>query len=335
MEDFDKTKNFFPFEDDHAGLECINTEIMTNDKKKEIIKKLKNGEVYAYYNFKNDNIDDEFYKALKENFSKYTNLSELFLRTIENINVDKIGETFINSFSNIQILDLSKNAFHITNIDNLCIGLKENNTLAYLNLSDNGIEDINILCEYLYDNTSLITLNLSNNEIQNIDSFEKVFYHNHTLKELDLSDNYFINGDKASGIVNFCKGLSQNKGLCDLYMYNVGLNDITPLFNNLQDNNTLSVLNLMNNNISNVDCLDEFFKKNKSLSILNLKGNNISNIKNMCEGLKNNQILTNLYINDNPIKKDERNPENNPLNILADVLEHNIIVSIDFVEKNN
>lgn len=306
------TKTPEEFIDNEQCLDAVNNKVSSK-----IIEKLNNNNVGMYfYMFSNTkNLNNEFYEALKNNWSLHT----LYLCINSNFNINSLSNVFKLGLTNINVLNLSRNS--LKNIDDLCNGLMNNHTLTHLNLKRNNISNIKVLCDYLYDNKTLEFLDLSYNNIIYIDDFKDVLIKNKTLKDLNIGYNDIcINEDKikGSGIIKFCEGLKKNNSLRSLNLENIGLYDITPLFDSLRENISLTSLNLnLNDKLNNLDCLEEFFKENKGLIKLSLKNTNITDIKKMCEGLKYNSTLYYLNLKLNNLYDDQ-------LTYLADALDQNI-----------
>ncbi|KAN0015840.1 hypothetical protein ACTFIU_005787 [Dictyostelium citrinum] len=128
-------------------------------------------------------------KLLFSNLSQSITDLDLSLNYLNNENSIDLS-TILESNKSIRSLNLTST--RIRNLSSLFNSLKLNNTLLYLNLSNNSIKlkDIDDY-QFFVDNKSLVSLNLSNNAIENneITLFLKSLSKNRSLKYLDISNN--------------------------------------------------------------------------------------------------------------------------------------------------
>ena len=330
--DFDDFNFITKLLDDDTKINDSPLEIIDDERNKnaqegevsdEIIIKLRENNVNSYYYMYNrKSINKEFYDALRCNNS----LNTLFLCINMELDLNPLSDIFKSYLTNIQILNLSRNL--IQNADNLFEGLKNNVSLTYLNLSSNQLSNVSSMCDYLIDNKNLKILDISYNNITNIDEFENVLTHNKCLEELNIGHNDICDIEEGGGIIKFCDGLKNNNTLRVLYMEQIKLTNINPLFESLLHNTALAVLNLYMNDETNlnVDYLEKFFIENKGLNKLSLRRTGIKDIQKLCNGLIHNTTLAYLDLQVNELNEEQ-------LHYLEKVMQENIILETVLVNK--
>ena len=95
-------------------------------------------------------------------------------------------------------------------LQNISEALKANNTLTYLNLSNNNIIDVQSIGELLKTNNTLTKLWLNNNNITDVQSIGELLKTNNTLTFLSLNNN---NITDDGGIQSIIDGLKTNNTL--------------------------------------------------------------------------------------------------------------------------
>ena len=249
---------------------------------------------------------------------KYNNntIKEIKLSNcLNNDDVNLISEIFKYN-GVIENIDLSYN--RITDIKDLIDNIKDSNTLKYINLNGNSINNLNILFDYLKNNECKLKKIEIGLEQEEFDNFGEIFKYNKSL------DTIIINSDIRK-IKKLCEGLKNNKTLINLKIYNfLEIDDINELWNILK-NNECNLKSLTINPLDDgcvipygngLNGFEEVLKNNKTLTYLNLDGNNIEDIKSLSEGLKYNNTLSYLSLNYNYLDDEE-------FNILCKSLENN------------
>lgn len=234
-------------------------------------------------------------------YNKYVYFDIIYIAQIN----DKLINALING--NIKRLNLSYKLEYL-DFDSIMKAICNNNTLEYLNLSNNQIDKTHMLIflNYLITNTSLKCLDLSNmyfdgDEIiclstvlaQNktlqylnlsgvimISDFYKKYLlkglsENRTLKYLSLVNNHVEIEDGT--ILYFIEFICKNPNLRYLQLSDGVVNDtINVLSYTLSSNNNVKYLDLSRNKISheNIQVIEDL-SKNKNLISLNLSENNL------------------------------------------------------------
>lgn len=201
-----------------------------------------------------------------------------------------------NMACTVEYLDISCNLIMTKGLSKLFNSLTNNQTLKYLNLSENefGAGLSTNFPIFLIENSGLEILNLSNCCIKSqalINSFPEAFTKNRTIKEIDLSKNKICD----IGAEAICIGLSRNLGLKKL---NLSGNFIKERGGKafakcLKMNTALEELNLKENNINDNagQVLDDICRKNRNIMDINLDLNSValSFVFNIKYNLKKNQ----------------------------------------------
>ena len=191
----------------------------------------------------------------------------------------------------------------------IAAGLRNNNTLRYLDLSDNGLreEGASEIAKSLKNNTSLLNLDLSRNNIGNEGAIAiaAVLKNNNTLRYLDLSDNEI--GEE--GVSEIAKSLINNTSLLNLDLSRNLIRGVgaIAIADALKNNTSLLNLDLSGNNIGDEGAIaiaDVSFFKNKALEHLDISYNGIGKegVKAIAVmgGLIDNKSLLDLNFKNNP-----------------------------------
>ena len=163
--------------------------------KKDLIDNLKNNISLKELYLLCDDFDEEELNNISEIFKCNNSLTKLYLYDGNYYNINK----FIDNLKyNNSLIELEISSFKLKeNINDLYEYIENNNKLNKLILYDNEIKDIEYLCEILKDNNTIMFIDLSTNRINNINNLNCLKY-NSTLTDLNLTDNelYDLNGLK-------------------------------------------------------------------------------------------------------------------------------------------
>ncbi len=179
---------------------------------------------------------------------------------------------------------------------------RENTKLYELNLSGSNleVEGIKALAEGLKRNNSIFFLNLSQNNLHgNIILIAEALKSKQSLSYLTLGQNGLDDED----IKNLIEGLEYNDNLAklDLSFNNIGDEGVKFLAELCQKNSTLSNIILFDNKISDegATIFADIIKNNHFVTILDLERNSYGyeGIKAIAEALKFNTTLTKLGLN--------------------------------------
>lgn len=233
--------------------------------------------------------------SLADNMKNNTGLTSL---DISDNYIGADGATAItNNLGNIQYLFLGKNRIGSTGTAKIYFG-----KLVHLNLSNNHLHDKEAaeIGANLKHNNTLTYLNISDNKIRYCDAISKSLKYNITLQHLDLSYNCL-----CDGAVAICKSLVHNIALkhLNLSFTNIdreGINEISRL---LMNNNVLEYLNLSYNNITDATGLALMIENNQTIHTLNIEHNSIAcpGGTKIMKALSVNHSLTSLFIGNNPM----------------------------------
>ena len=209
--------------------------------------------------------------------------------------------------SNVSLahLDLSLNSCILKSGASVFEGLKHNNTLVNLNLSETGIvatdrDTARSLTEILQENEKLAHLDLSKNTVS--DSVARCIFegleHNTALVNLNLSKSGIKANDPATAM-SLTKMLQENKKLAHLDLSKNTFSDLGArcIFKGLEQNTTLVSLNV-SCTIADPDTawsLTTMLKKNYCLTHLDLSNSSCSH-QSIFEGLEHNTGLRHLNL---------------------------------------
>ena len=204
-------------------------------------------------------------------------------------------------------LGFSQWFFAPPSLSTLCLVLRVNTSLTFLDLSDNSIGDegASSLSEALRVNTSLTSLHLSCNSIggEGASSLSEALRVNTSLTSLHLSCNS-IGGEGASSL---SEALRVNTSLTSLHLTwnSIGDEGASSLSEALRVNTSLTSLHLSLNLIGDegASSLSEALRVNISLTSLHLTWNSIGDegASSLSEALRVNTSLTSLHLSFNSI----------------------------------
>lgn len=222
----------------------------------------------------------EIVKAINKNQT----LQSLSMRDINTENMHEITEALQDNHS-LRSLDLGKNRFSLTSVENLGNYLKKNKNLQTLILSEGDIGYFSILFSALKD-SHLKSLNLSKTRIYKsaISELGKTLRTHQFLEELDLGfrnsdDLGFRNSNEISDLGN---ALKENKSLRKL---------------NFEGEKYLS-FNSNDKDICDITSLGEALKVNETLEELNLRNNKVTDesLKVIADAISSNLTLRTLDV---------------------------------------
>lgn len=207
-------------------------------------------------------------------------------------------------------LDVSSMQIDLIGFRHLSEGLKKNQTLLSLNISNNYMGPQ--LYKYLYNClplTKIEQLDISKSKLGDtgIKNLARLFSNanRNCVKKLNVSENKFT----CIGLIKFLEELETNKVMTDLDMsmnnfYGKLINSLTKF---LIENDTIKTLkmNKCELNEDAGDALKKGLERNISLENLIIKGNSLydEGFSSICIALKNNNTLKILDVSDNRIRE--------------------------------